>query len=194
MHVLLIHAGPTPWDIDNRVTGAQNLPLAPDALGPIGSVIESYQQFIPDAIFCARDNEACQQTAKMIADRTGQRIRYEDAFAEMKLGLWQGLTRDQIRHRYPSVIQQWQDNPQQVLPPEGESLVMVVDRLYPALIKLHRKYQGKKVILVVRPLVMAILAGILRGKTMQSFAADLTARHSSDEIEVEALPDRQAIG
>ena len=194
MQVLLIHAGPTPWDIDDRITGAENLPLTPEAIPPIQAVLGEHHLFIPDAVYCPRGNDACQEVAKMVAEQTGQRIRFEDAFSEMKLGLWEGLTRDQVRHRYPSVTQQWQDHPQQVLPPDGESMVTVVDRVYPVLVKMERKYRDKKVIVVLRPLIMAIVAGILRGRTMRDFAADLTTRRSHDLIEVAGLPQREAIG
>ena len=194
MHVLLIHAGPTPWDLDDRITGAENLPLAPQALAPVTSIIDSYEQFHPDAIFCPRGNEACQEVAKLMADRSGQKIRYETAFAEFKLGLWEGLTRDQFRHRYPTVTQQWQDNPTSVVPPEGESLAEVVDRLYGPLEKIYRKFDGRKVVFVLRPLVMAIIGGILRAQPMNAFSADLAIRRSHDEIESSDFPTRERIG
>src|SRR5689334_15274907 len=127
-HVLLIHAGPTPWDEENRLTGAHSLPSTP-----------------PTALYLCNSNEACRQVGDMLAERFSLRIRDKPALDEMRLGLWEGLTRDEVRRRFPTVTSQWQDDPLSVLPPGGETLGAVIERVDPALRKILRRNRGGEV-------------------------------------------------
>ena len=37
-------------------------------------------------------------------------------------GLWQGMLIDEVRRKQPTVYRQWQDQPESIRPPEGETL------------------------------------------------------------------------
>ena len=181
--VMLIHAGPTPWDVENRLTGAQSLPLIPDAVAAITSLLDAIA-IPPTAIYLHKANEACLQAGKILSLRFGLRLRDNADLAEMRLGLWEGLTRDEVRRRFPTVIPQWQEDPMSVRPPEGESLGDAIDRVQPALAKIvHRNREGV-VALVLRPLMMQIIHGLLRKEEPQTIAAHLNAVDVMEMIEV----------
>lgn len=182
--VLLIHAGPTPWDVENRLTGAQSLPLIPDAVAAVTSLIDAIAT-PPTAIYLHKANEACLQTAKLLAARFHLRLRDNDALGEMRLGLWEGLTRDEVRRRFPTVIPQWQEDPMSVRPPEGESLGEVIDRVQPALEKILRRNREGVIALVLRPLMMQITHGLLRHEPPHAIARHLNAVDVMQTIEIE---------
>jgi broad specificity phosphatase PhoE len=183
--LLLIHAGPTPWDVENRVVGAHGLPLTSDAVAAAKSLVEA----LPDgvtAIYLSKANEACLQVGKMLAARFNLRLRDRPELAEMNLGLWQGLTRDELARRYPTVIPQWQEAPLTVRPPEGESLEDAVNRVRPGLDKILRRNRGGgTVVLVLRPLVMQIVHGLLRHEEPQVIAKHLQNVDVMETMEVE---------
>ena len=66
----------------------------------------------------------------------------------MKLGLWQGMLVDEVRHKQPKVYKQWQEHPESVGPPEGEIIPEATERVKEALEKLARKHRGETIVLV----------------------------------------------
>ena len=181
--VLLIHAGPTPWDDANRLTGAQSLPLTVDAVAAIQSLIEAIAT--PPTVICLHAaNEACAQAGQMLATRFSIRAKDVEALGEMKLGLWEGLTRDEVRRRFPTVIPQWQEDPLSVRPPEGESLGEVIDRVRPSLEKIIKKNRGGVIAMILRPLMMQIVRGLLSGETPEVIARHLNNIDVMETIEL----------
>src|SRR5438105_5602242 len=129
--VLLIHAGPTPWDVENRLTGAHGLPLTADAVAAAKSLVGALPEGLT-AIYLCKSNEACLQVGKLLAARFRLRLRDRPELNEINLGLWEGLTRDELNRRFPSVIPQWEEAPLTVRPPEGESVPDAIARVQPA--------------------------------------------------------------
>jgi broad specificity phosphatase PhoE len=182
--VLLIHAGPTPWDAENRVTGAQSLPLTPDAVASIAGLVDALRAAPPTAIYLHKANEACLQAGHLLATHFDLRLRDDADLGEMRLGLWEGLTRDELRRRFPTVLPQWQEDPLSVRPPEGESLGEAIDRVRPALDKILRRNREGIVCLVLRPLMMQIVHGLLHRESPQAIAGHLTSVDLMETIEV----------
>jgi broad specificity phosphatase PhoE len=181
--VILIHAGPTPWDVANRLTGAQSLPLTPDALASIRSIVDAIPT-PPTSLYLHKANEACLEAGKLVAKKFNLRIRDHEDLGEMKLGLWEGLTRDEVRRRFPTVIPQWQEEPLSVRPPEGESLGEVIDRVAPPLKKIIWRNRDGVVAIVVRPLVMQIIQGLLRDETPEIIAKHLNSVDMVETIDL----------
>jgi broad specificity phosphatase PhoE len=183
--LLLIHAGPTPWDVENRVTGAHSLPLTSDAVAAAKSLVDA----LPDgvtAIYLSKANEACLQVGKLLAARFNLRLRDRPELNEMNLGLWEGLTRDELARRYPRVIPQWQEAPLTVRAPEGEGLEDTIARVRPGLDKVIRRNRGGTVALVLRPLVMQIVHGLLHREEPQVIAGHLQNVDLMETIEINA--------
>src|SRR5688500_5823863 len=103
--VLLIQAGPTPWDIEGRLGGRHSLPLQPDARAWIQQTIDQLTE-TPAAVYRAKRNEACDETAKLIAAKFRLRPRDNADLDELDVGLWQGLTRNELRQRFPTAFVQ----------------------------------------------------------------------------------------
>jgi broad specificity phosphatase PhoE len=177
--VQLIHAGPTPWDEVNRLTGAHSLPLAPDADHSIRALIDAMATPLTGLYLC-RDNEACEQAAQIIGKKFELKLRDRPEFEELHLGLWEGLTRDELRRRFPTVFDRWEEDPLAVVPPQGETVADAIDRVRPALRKVLRRNGGGTVAIVLRPHLMQIVRGLLHGETPQAIASHL---HNVDVME-----------
>src|SRR5256885_16275896 len=104
--VLLIKAGPTAWDDEHRITGNMTLPLTSDARDKLARVIESLGAI--DTVYRPKQNEACDQVAKMIATLHNLRPRNNEDLDAWALGLWQGLRMADLRQRYPTALSQWE--------------------------------------------------------------------------------------
>ena len=50
-------------------------------------------------------------------------------------GLWQGLQVEDLRRKHPKVFRQWQESPETICPPNGETVEEALDRIRRALEK-----------------------------------------------------------
>jgi broad specificity phosphatase PhoE len=98
------------------------------------------------------------------------------------MGLWQGLTRDEVRRRFPSVVAQWDDDPLSLQPPEGESIPAAAERFDRALRKILRRRRGQTAALVLRPIAFQITRGLLRNETLARVAT-----HLHDPLKIETI-------
>jgi probable phosphoglycerate mutase len=68
-------------------------------------------------------------------------------------GLWQGMLIEDVRRKQPKVYRQWQEQPENVCPPEGEMLGDADDRVRAAFTKLlKRNKEGVIGIILPEPL------------------------------------------
>jgi broad specificity phosphatase PhoE len=182
--VMLIHAGPTPWDEEDRVAGAQTLPLCENALACITQLARSITQPVT-AIYYSKRNEAVAQAAKALSSHFNLRARDNEALEGYQLGLWEGLTRSELRRRFPRVFPQWEENPLGVNPPEGETLPEAIERLHAAVLKIVRRNRGGSILLVLRPLALQIVLGVLRHERPENIAAHLHNPTAMETIELD---------
>src|ERR1022692_3102012 len=100
--VVMIEAGPTPWDAEERLVGNSSLPLTAEAMDAIRHLLDSVKPPV-DAVYRAATSDACTQAAHIIAKKFGVKSRDNPGLDEVSLGLWQGLLPGQLRLRFPTV-------------------------------------------------------------------------------------------
>lgn len=177
--ILLIHAGPTPWDVEDRLVGNHPLPLTDLARVTIEGIVQSVPHQL-SVVYRFKKNEASDQTARLIAERFQIRASDSAALDEVNLGLWQGLTRSDLHFRFPTVFAQWEENPLAVNPPEGETLLNAIVRVQVGLKRILKRNRGVAVAFSLRPMAMQITLGLLRGENPQQIAGHL---HKTSAVE-----------
>lgn len=181
--VVLIKAGPTPWDAEQRIAGNLPLPLTDEGRAKVKTLVETLPKI--DAIYRCKTHDACDEIAKLIAARNNLKPRDSENLDAWNLGLWQGLRFEDLEQRYPSVMEQWHDNPTAIVPPEGESFIDAIARLRGAIKKILQRNKGYTIALALRPSALHIVAGILRGETPEQIAAHLQNDVPIETIELE---------
>jgi probable phosphoglycerate mutase len=181
--VIVIQAAPTQWDDEDRVSGNHPLPLTELGKQNIERVVTDIAEPV-SAVYRYRKNEACDEAAKTLAARFKLKPHDNAALDEINAGLWQGLTRAELRFRYPKVAEQWKDNPLSVQPPEGESLQQAIERIGAGLRRILRKNKGKTIALALRPVAMQITLGVLRSEDAVTIASRLQQRSQVETIEL----------
>jgi broad specificity phosphatase PhoE len=180
--VVLIEAGPTPWDKEDRLVGDSSLPLTAEAMDAIRHLLKTVNTPIT-AVYRTAANEACNQTAQIIAKNYGIRPRDSAELDEVALGLWQGLLPDEIRLRFPTVYPKWEEQPLQVTPPDGEPLEAAIQRIDGAIRLILRKNRNTSIAMALRPMAMQIAAGVLNGRLPAEIAKRLHHRQPIETIE-----------
>jgi len=164
--VLLLRSGKTAWDDDGRLQGRTDLPLSENGrtsfIAGIPSALGQDEQGFP-AVHHGPD-EASKESANLIAERLGAKLKQIKGFGGMDVGLWDGLLENELTDRYPRAVKQWREDPLLVTPPEGETIPELADRLLSTLIKVCEKAGEKPIAIVLRPIAFSLLACLLTGK------------------------------
>jgi probable phosphoglycerate mutase len=123
-------------------------------------------------VFAAPD-QASQQTAAAIAAAHDAKVKTLDALNNLDMGLWQGKLIEDVRTKQKKVYRQWQENPETVCPPEGETLAEAIARIAPAIDKVIRKANSTLVALVVpEPLCSVVRRQLTSESIGDLWAAD----------------------
>ncbi len=159
--VVLIRPGCTDFDEQNRIQGVLDLPLNYRGHAQVLGLVAQLQEVTLDVLFTA-PSEPARSTAQAICEQSGARLKEVDDFRNLDHGLWQGLQVDDVRRKYPKVFKQWQESPETVCLPEGETVAEAVERIRRGLRKCLKR---KRTIGIVASEPLATMIGcVLRGE------------------------------
>jgi len=166
LKLLIIRTGTTEYEAQGRVQGTLDIPLSEDGRLQIEQVAEALRaELLPKGEIKACYAAPClatQQSAEILATQLKLKPKTIDDLRNLDHGLWQGMLINDIKVKQPKVYRQWQEHPETVCPPEGESLQVVRERLSHALAKIAKKQKsGTTAILVPEP-VVSLLKNMLR--------------------------------
>jgi phosphoserine phosphatase len=104
-------------------------------------------QWRPRAIYVS-PLQRCTQTAAAIAAATGATAECCDDLVDLNYGDWQWLTRDEVRARWPALLEKWDQTPHLVRFPNGESLQDLAARVSNVLRMLLERHADETVAVV----------------------------------------------
>ena len=100
----------------------------------------------PEIILASPLNRT-KQTAAALARATGLAVNYDDAWLECSFGIWDGLSIDEVKEKYPVDYHSWLCSTG-FAPPQGESYNALAVRIDEALEKIVAMYPGQRVAVV----------------------------------------------
>lgn len=163
MSQFVVRPGETDFDVQDRIQGALDLPLTACGLTQVEELAESLRGAELDWIYTS-PSEPALTTAEVLGRELHVPVRVLDGLANSNLGLWQGLSRKEVRQKQARVFRQWEEAPESVCPPCGELPEEIVDRVSRALRKPVRR-SGSFAVVVSDPvagLVEQLLSGAAR--------------------------------
>lgn len=178
--LVVIRAGTTDYDLQGRIRGTLDMPLAPEGVAEAMAAAASLAATPLDAVYVAPER-ASRETAGHVARAVGLRPRPLDGLANFDQGLWQGMLVEEIRIKQPRVYRQWQDNPWAVSPPEGELLEEACGRVEAALERIQRRHPAGRIAIVVPPPLDQLVRWLAAGIAID----DLWSRGAADQAVVE---------
>jgi len=164
--LVLIPAGKTDWSGQDRIQGSADLPLSSEGTEQVKSWIKALSGLGIAAIYSAKSGPAA-ETAQLIAKAIRVKSRWKDELSEINLGLWQGMQISELRDKQRKVYKQWQDQPELIVPPSGESLSAGQDRLEHALAGLINNDQSSCLAVVLGELSLALARRVREGRQMR---------------------------
>ncbi len=187
LRIILIRPGSTDYVEQARVHGTLDIPLSERGTEEVARTGEELRDLGIRAVFCS-DAEPALSTAKALATVLDVRCRKLDHLQNLDHGLWQGMSVEEIKRKHPKVYRQWQENPDSVCPPSGETLSDARARVHTVLKKFLKKQKEGTVALVVSE----PLTSIVRCELQQGALGDLWKSYAEPSgwqvIETELAP------
>jgi probable phosphoglycerate mutase len=166
LRLVLVRPGATEYDQQHRIQGTLDIPLSEQGRHQVVDQIESLRAQSPSLLFTS-PSMAAQQTAEILGQALQLKPRIVDRLANVDLGLWQGSSVEEVKAKQPKVFRQWQEFPESVRPPEGETIARAEERIVEMLDKLRKKYRGSETALVVAPEPLAtLIAHVITGQNL----------------------------
>ena len=148
LRIVLIRPGATDYDGEERIQGTLDIPLNGQGLMEVARTVDQLHDKHIEVIYAA-PCESATQTAEILAKDLDARTKKLDRMQNLNLGLWQGLQVSEVRHKQPKVYRQWQEQPGNVCPPDGEMIEQAEQRIRTTLTKLLRRHKDGVIGLVL---------------------------------------------
>jgi broad specificity phosphatase PhoE len=161
INILLIRAGKTDYDCQNRIQGTLDLPLSEEGWQQVATLAETLHDHQVEAIYSGPD-QASQQTAELVSVALQQKVKTNKSLHNLDLGLWQGMLVEDVKTKQPRVYKQWVEHPETVCPPEGETLSSAKERLEDALEKIQKKHKSGNIAIVLAEPLASLLCHVVR--------------------------------
>ncbi len=165
LKILLIRTGNTEYECQGRIQGTLDVPLSEDGRQHIEHLVESLRDQPIDVLYFA-PCRASQQCAEILTEQLNIKSKKVDSLHNLDHGLWQGMLLEDVKVKQPKVYRQWQEPPETVCPPNGETLGQARERMQQALAKLAKKHKQETVAILVPEPLTSLLHCMLLHETV----------------------------
>ena len=131
--IFIIRHGQTEWNMARRMQGRLDSPLTHAGTEQAHSHGEVLKGLTPIEVMYVSPSGRTRETAYIINSYVRAPVEFEDALLERDVGLWSGLTVDELEDAFPQAWRARLDDPFNHRPPEGESLKDMGERCAPFL-------------------------------------------------------------
>ncbi len=148
LRIVLVRPGATVFDEAGRIKGSLDFPLCPEGASQAERTAEDLANVRMDVVYSS-PCESARQTANIVAKRAGTKAKTVDCLRNIDHGLWEGKLIDEVRRQQPKVYRQFQETPESVCPPGGETLDAAKARVEKSLNTWLRKHDSGTIAFVI---------------------------------------------
>ena len=154
--LILIRHGETLWNTQLRMQGSLDSDLTPKGESQIKSLGEWMKEVPFDYLYCS-DSGRARKTAEAISKYTGHKLNFDKRLREKNLGIFEGLTSEEARERYPETFQLFKTAGANYVIDQGESTQQLLDSALEAIEGIRIRHPKKVAVLVTHGGVVRVL-------------------------------------
>lgn len=154
--VVVVRHAETTWNREKRMQGTTDTALSDVGRAQAMALARRLADETFSAIYSS-DLSRARDTAHVIAERSGRQLRLEPRLRERAFGVFEGLTADEIRARYPSEYACFASRDPDYEVPGGESARGFMRRCLGCLGEIADRHAGEEVLVVTHGLVLDAL-------------------------------------
>jgi glucosyl-3-phosphoglycerate phosphatase len=157
--LVLWRHGETDHNAAGRMQGHIDAVLTPTGWNQARFAVPALARFDPDLVLSS-DLRRAADTATVFAEASGLPLRLDKRLRETHLGLWQGLTGEEVEDGWPGAMAQWQRDAT-FAPPGGENKVSVAVRGAEVVADLDETAEGTALLCAHGGLISALTSRLL---------------------------------
>lgn len=160
--IYLTRHGQTLWNLEKRLQGQGDSPLTEAGIEGAKLLGERLKDIELDVIYSSPINRAL-QTAKLIKGDRDIKLVEEEGLMEINFGEYEGHTEEEMLSLgRGQEISKIFNGEMDVIPPKGESLRMVSDRIKKTLDKIIKEEKDKKILIVTHGTTLKTIVSYFR--------------------------------
>jgi alpha-ribazole phosphatase/probable phosphoglycerate mutase len=162
----LIRHGETEDRELNRYKGHIDVPLSENGIRQMEQLSKYIVQNCSNSLnaIYTSDLSRALKSAEIIAKPHSIKPVVVKDLRERNFGLWEGMSFDEIRQRYPDEFKAWRENPLKFAPMQGESTIEVKERALKAFYEIIERHKGENLAIVahggINRIILCHLLGI----------------------------------
>ena len=168
MKIYITRHGTTEWNISRRLQGWKDSNLTKEGIKNAISLGKRLASIDFDVIYSSPQNRAV-ETAKLIRAKRDIPIVNHKALREMRYGIWEGMTLDDIYKNYPEEFHNYVNNPDAYIPVDGETYNDLFKRVDDFLEEIIEK-DDKNILVVTHGIPIKAIIAKIKGLSIEEFA------------------------
>jgi len=166
--VYLVRHGQTAWNAELIFRGRRDIKLNERGHREASAIAGALRDKNLDAIYASPLTRAV-ETARPIAALLHREIEPVHCLTDINYGDWEGVPYHEIKTRYPDLLATWEQEPDLVRFPHGETLDEVRERSYGVLRDLAEKHTDESILIVSHRVVNKVLLCAVLGLSNAHF-------------------------
>jgi probable phosphoglycerate mutase len=166
--VVLVRHGETVWHAENRYAGISDVELTPRGHEQARLLAKWAAEAGLDAVWSSPLTRA-RLTAEACAGVVGTEVRVDARLSELDFGAADGLTRDEMRTRFPAAVDAFQADPVAHHLPGGEDPAAAARRFTDCLADVSRRWPDGRVLVVAHTTAIRLALCQLLGVPLRRY-------------------------
>jgi glucosyl-3-phosphoglycerate phosphatase len=159
-HLILMRHGETDWNRNQRLQGHRDIALNAAGQHQALDAAPSIVALRPD-VMVSSDLKRARETATAVSALTGIEPSVDERLRETSMGLWEGLTRDEVIRTWPGEWDRWRTTSAHASPPQGESRWEVAQRANKVVLELDTGPAARALIVSHGGLIVGLTGRLL---------------------------------
>nr|WP_207720107.1 histidine phosphatase family protein [Clostridium algidicarnis] len=168
VNIYIARHGETKWNIEGRMQGFKDSDLTQKGVSDAKSLGESLKDIDFDCIYSSPLGRAL-DTAKYIRQDDNIKIILDDSLKELNLGLWEGMTHEEIKEKYPLQYNNFREHPESFESQGGESFLEIIKRVEDGLNNIIKDENHENILIVTHTCVIKAISIIVKGNDVKDF-------------------------
>jgi broad specificity phosphatase PhoE len=155
MNLLMVRHGEIPSNVNKVYAGTSPEGLTEKGISQAVETSVRLKSFTVDAMYASPIHRAV-QTAEIINRTVGTGFLIENAFRELEMGPWEGLSEENIAESYPEKWRLWNIRPAELRLPGRETLDELLDRVQSGIRRIYRNSVNETVVIVTHVAIIRV--------------------------------------
>jgi len=183
----MIRHGEIASNVNKVYAGRSPEPLTEKGIQQARQVSEKLKSLKIDALYSSPIQRAL-QTAQIVGEHIGIDPVVNDAFRELEMGPWEGMSEHDVAKEYPDEWVLWNKNPAELKLPGRETLNELLERVIEGVRNIYHEARSPNIVIVTHVAVIRVLLLWYAEKSLDLYKSIHVPNAEIFEIRINSRP------